>query len=290
MLLWLAAALLPVAPAAADGVGLPDDAPLVFVDGDGAERTLTLGDLRARFGARDVEVADPYHARPVRYRACPLRRVLELGLGGLPADFASAEVLLRARDGYTRPARGALLLEPGGYLAFGEVERLAAGETPFAPIDRRQVDPGPFYLVWEGPGQGDPDVHPWPYQLARVEVFRFEERFPHTLPRTAPPGSAAWRGFALFRDRCIACHAVNGEGGRVGPDLNVPRSIVEYRPEAQIRAYVKDPSAFRYTTMPPHPGLGEADLDDLIAYFRTMSGLKHDPGPGAGAHGAGAGG
>jgi len=29
--------------------------------------------------------------------------------------------------------------------------------------------------------------------------------------------------------------------------------------------------------MPAHPGLGEDELDALIAYFRAMSALKYDP-------------
>ncbi len=45
-----------------------------------------------------------------------------------------------------------------------------------------------------------------------------------------------------------------------------------------LGAYVKNPQSFRYTTMPPHPHLTDADLDALVAYFRAMSALKHDPG------------
>ena len=78
-----------------------------------------------------------------------------------------------------------------------------------------------------------------------------------------PADAAAWRGFALFRAACITCHAINREGGRVGPDLNVPQSIVEYRPAAQIRAFIKDPHTFRYSTMPAHPRLTDADLERM---------------------------
>ena len=66
--------------------------------------------------------------------------------------------------------------------------------------------------------------------------------------------------------------------GRVGPDLNVPRSIVEYRPTEQIRAYVRDPGSFRHTSMPAHHHLSDVDLDGLLAYFHAMSQRKHDPG------------
>ena len=71
--------------------------------------------------------------------------------------------------------------------------------------------------------------------------------------------------------------AINGEGGKVGPELNVPQSIVEYRPSAQIKAYIRNPEIFRYTTMPAHPGLSDADLDALLAYFQAMQSRKHDP-------------
>ena len=70
------------------------------------------------------------------------------------------------------------------------------------------------------------------------------------------------------------CHAINGEGGKIGPDLNIPRSIVEYRPAEQIAAYVRDPAAFRYTSMPAHTHLSDSDLAHLIAYFEAMKALR----------------
>ena len=63
----------------------------------------------------------------------------------------------------------------------------------------------------------------------------------------------------------------------MGPDLNVPRSIVQYRPIPEIRAYIRNPEATRYTSMPAHPGLSDDDLDALIAYFSAMSQRKQDP-------------
>ncbi|MGE4607976.1 MAG: cytochrome c, partial [Myxococcota bacterium] len=113
--------------------------------------------------------------------------------------------------------------------------------------------------------------------LATIEIAAFETEYPHTLPSASAPDSAARAGFAIFRVECIACHAINGEGGMIGPDLNVPRSIVEYRPADQIKAFIRDPQSFRYTTMPAHPHLGTPELESLIAYFTAMKDLKHDP-------------
>jgi mono/diheme cytochrome c family protein len=228
--------------------------------------------------AEDVEIDDPYYEARKTYRACPLRRVLEIGFGPLPPSFPTEDVFLRAHDGYVKPTTGARLLEDGAYLAFADAEHASGTDPGWVPIDRRQVDPGPYYLVWTETEQRDVHGYPWPYQLAEIEIASFATRYPHTMPRAAPPDSAAWLGFDVFRTECIACHAINGEGGKIGPDLNVPQSIVEYRPTEQIKAYIRDPATFRYTSMPAHPHLSAQQLDGLIAYFTTMKTAKHDPG------------
>ena len=148
----------------------------------------------------------------------------------------------------------------------------------FDPIDYRQADPAPFYVIWKGAGERDVVRYPWPYQLAEIAVVRVEDRFPHAVPPGAPPGSAAARGFAVFRRSCLQCHAINGDGGRVGPELNVPQSIVEYRPEAQLRAFIRDPAYASATRRCRRTRTSrDADLDALLAYFRHMSQHRFDP-------------
>jgi mono/diheme cytochrome c family protein len=267
---WLALAL--AAPAAA--AAAPPEAALRFVRPGAEPRAVSAEVLRRACRTETVAVEDPYYERRKRFLAWPLRCVLEQGFGPLAADFAEQDVLLRALDGYTRASDGAVLLEPGGHLAFADADRAEGG---FEPIDYRQADPAPFYLIWQGAGERDVVKYPWPYQLAEIAVVRVEDRFPRAVPPGAPPGSPAARGFAVFRRSCLQCHAVNGDGGRVGPELNVPQSIVSYRPEAQLRAFIRDPQQFRYTQMPANPHLSEADLDALFAYFRHMSQHRFDP-------------
>jgi len=259
-----------------------DDPVLRFVDRAHETRSLSLSQLRAACPEERVEVTDPYHHQPMTYLALPLRCVLDAGFEktGGAAGQASRGMLLRALDGYTRPVSGRDLLEEGAFIAFGEPDLMQGGDGAqrFAKIDRRGIDPGPFYMVWAGGTQNDPHVHPWPYQLATIEVAPFAEAFPHTVPKGLAESDPGWAGYAIFQRACASCHAINGEGGKVGPELNVPRSIVEYRPIEQIRAYVRNPQATRYTSMPPHPDFSEADLDALIAYFSAMSERKSDPG------------
>jgi len=220
----------------------------------------------------DVAVFDPLYKGSRRYRALPLRSLLEAGFPRSLWPLEAHDFLLRARDGFTVPISGARLLEEGALLAFADLDH-----PGWEPVGPTRALPGPLYLVWSRPDQLDVTDHPRPYQLARIDLARIEDVFPHAVPRDAPEGSPPRRGFALFRTRCLACHAINREGGRVGPELNVPQSIVEYRPVEQIRAYIRNPLTFRYGHMPAHPDLGDADLGDLVDYFRFMRGHKFDP-------------
>jgi len=230
--------------------------------------------LMAACTSTTIAVDDPNYRARKRYVACPLADILRFGFG--TDALGSADVFIRAWDGYDKPTDAAELAEPGAYVAFGDADVSQGGDLRWAPLGPRGIDPGPLYLVWTSPARAR-RTHPWPWQIAEFEVVEFRKKYPHVVPSGVPRGAPVWQGFELFRGECIACHAINGEGGDVGPDLNVPRSIVEYRPIPQIKAYIRDPTSFRYGKMPAHPDLSDADLDALVAYFRAMSRAKHDP-------------
>jgi mono/diheme cytochrome c family protein len=252
-----------------------DRATLDFTQDENPVARLTLADLKKLAPVETWTGFDPYYQRDKTWKALPLEPILGAAFGSL--ELRGQELVLKATDGYLVPISGERLLEGGAYLAIADAE--APGWEPIGP---QRANPAPFYLVWRRGSQQDPVTHPRPWQLASIGVVRFEARFPHTVPAGAADGSAARRGFALFRVECVRCHAINREGGRVGPDLNLPRSIVEYRPRDQIAAFIRNPTSFRYTTMPAHPHLTDADLDAILAYFDAMRALKHDPeAPGA---------
>jgi hypothetical protein len=63
-------------------------------------------------------------------------------------------------------------------------------------------------------------------------------------------------------------------GGKIGPDLNAPQSIVAYRSKYMIKEMIKHASKYRYTIMPDHSDLSDSDLDDLYNYFQFQTTRK----------------
>lgn len=246
---------------------------LRFVRPGQPARTLALSELVRTIPPVEISTSDPYYGRTKRFRALPVAAVLRAGFG--PGDLRDADFVLRARDGYAVPLAGARLLEEGACIAFADLDVPA-----WEPIGPQRAHPGPLYLIWAHPQQGQLSTHPRPWQLAAIEIVDGDALYPHAAPAGLAADAPAALGFRLFRARCIACHAINREGGTVGPDLNVPQSIVEYRPRAQIRAYIRNPRTFRYGAMPAHSDLSDAQLDTLLAYFEAMAARKHDPGAG----------
>ena len=251
--------------ALAPGRALADEPAITFLFGDAVVLQLTAAQLRALPGTKEIELSDPfYDGRRKRYRAAPLKDLLAAAYGA--SETKNEEFLFEARDGYRSHAKAALLSEEGGFLAFEDLDAPSWEELP-----REKAKPGPFYLVWTGARQSPKNGYPWPWQIATVKPARIEDEFPKAVPRAAAPDSRAAAGWTIFRSRCLSCHAISGQGGSVGPDLNEPRGITRYHDKGELKAYIHRASSFRHTKMPDFDELTPRDLDDLVAYFDFMT-------------------
>ena len=245
------------------------DHTLTFTSSNGSERTLRVAGAFPD-QVTTVEIDDPNYHRRKRFQAVPLAPVLLKGFGLSASELAERRLVFRAEDGYAVHSDGAIALELGGYVAFRDLDVPA-----WEPVGPHQVSPRPFYIVWTGEEQQDQKIYPWPYGLTHVESVDLREAYGLTFPnRAADP--LAHRGHSMFLRDCIRCHAINRQGGRLGPELNVPKNILEYRDEAQVRAFIRNPASFRYSNMPAMPHLGDKDLDALVAYLAVMATHKSD--------------
>ncbi len=103
--------------------------------------------------------------------------------------------------------------------------------------------------------------------LSEIRIQSPWTGWPREQPPTVPPGieltELAERGRQLFADKgCTSCHAVAGDGRKVGPDF--ARSD-ERLSRKEIREFVLEPE--RGTPMPAYEGrLTDAELGALVEY------------------------
>ena len=242
------------------------DPTLSFRSGDQTTLTVAAPDLRKRKNVRVIELQDPFYGKVKRYRAVPLKDLLTAAYGPTWIENGIGEFFFEALDGYRSHAKTSLLSEDGGMIAFEDMDAPGWEEMP-----KEKTKPGPFYLVWTGPEQTPAKGYPWPWQILNVKPAILEDEYPKAAPRNVPQGSRVPAGWAIFKSRCISCHAISGQGGSVGPDLNEPRGITRYHDKSHLKEYIHRASAFRHTKMPDFDELERRDLDDLMAYFDFIS-------------------
>ena len=100
---------------------------------------------------------------------------------------------------------------------------------------------------------------------------------------TEPPATEPLaRGAQLYRQKgCASCHAIAGNGGRIGPPLTHIATAAETRQpgtsaETYIRTSIVDPGAYIVPEFPDSMsrglarGLSAADLDALVRYLLSL--------------------
>lgn len=245
-------------------------------------RQFTLQQLRGALPVDTVSVRhDPsYEGRPKRYAGFALDRVLALaGLQPSPDEV----LYFQASDGFR-----AILAEPvsvpgvRGVIAFADLDARSGWE----PVGHAGKSPAPFYLVWAASdsiaaASTDPALgRPWPYQLVRIEAVDPRTKYARIFPVGVPQSDPVYRGYRAFviqtrvGDQCIACHSLNLQGGTVGPELNVPRNVTEYRDDATLRAFIRDPRSFRARSPMPAFDLTDQEISDILAYLRWLRDRK----------------
>lgn len=249
--------------AVAGDVALP--APSAHLDGQ-IPLTLTV-----------IEPGESQSLKPVEtsyqgYSVPPLLDQL-LGLSWRSPD---ALVGFEAKDGYLSMIPGQRLQQYPAYLVFSKAQ---GGDfiIEVPPLNER-VSLAPWYLVW------DNVLHPelradgstyWPYQVTRVGLIdqdRLAKLYPPMLPVRYQEGAQ------LTLKYCLACHQVNGVGGR-----KFPLDLAQWargQSFARFASWVLDPSGKNpLTSMPALATERPAAERQLMArqvygYLRALGALE----------------
>ncbi|HDN26820.1 MAG TPA: c-type cytochrome [Thioploca sp.] len=237
--------------------------------------SFTLAELKKNLAPTDVSVIEPHYNSEMTYRGFPTRELFDQVYGREWRD--SEEVLFTALDGYQPSIPVKKFLDHTSYLTYQapgypdfQIIKIFTNRT--GPGTGEVANLGPFYLVWENIEDKDaPTGEDFPYQVVSMDLITFAERF----PKVAPPqnsGEDVKRGFLQFRQHCMVCHMINGEGGTRGADLtHVTKKISDDEELREWIIYSRD------EVMPPlEPELASGEdvnvvTDEIIAYLKAMA-------------------
>jgi len=243
------------------------DEPLSVVQGE-SKTILKLGELMEKLPKQQFSVYDEaYHAEK-NFEGFKLRDILKLS--NVEIDQVS-ELTIVCADGYRAVMDINILKKyPDAVISY----RQPGAEGDFDPIieGKKVADPAPFYLVW--PEKETYGVFPWPHQVVGIDVSFNEDKYAHLTPADTA-SETVQRGFKLFKGACLACHSINLTGGVIGPELNIPMNITEYREVEYLKKFIRNPDSFRARSrMTGLPDLTDQDIEDAIAYLGYMKDFK----------------
>ena len=77
---------------------------------------------------------------------------------------------------------------------------------------------------------------------------------------------------------CSRCHAMGGDGGTIGPELNGAARPIDYRDRDWLRRWIDDPGQIvpgaRMERLDPELPDRDRVIDEILAYLRAMADAK----------------
>lgn len=229
-------------------------------------KTFSLQELKKKMKVTELSSFDHVYKRNMTFEGFLLEDVLSL------FESPGEEIVFTAEDGFSPTMLMADYKGKRAIIAFGEKGK-NGGWSEFQ-AGKTRTTPAPFYLFWKD-GTLEESRYPRPYKLVKIELISLKKKFPKIFPAESVSHDVV-RGFVIFKQHCLMCHSMNLQGGEVGPELNVPKNITEYRDAVTLKKFIRSASSFRAKSkMPDFPQLTNRDLDGLMSYLKYMRGHKN---------------
>ncbi len=242
---------------------------IVFTDLQ-RSKTLSLAEMLKGVKHQTIEVYEPVYKNTRKYKAFKFNDIAALA-GFNPAK--ASNITFQALDGYNSVLSPALRDKfPALWLAYQDLSSKDGNVFELVREGKKMMNPGPFYLISEDPASYK--VWPWPFAVNKI-IFQTQNDPYASIAPAKSANAHVTEGFDLFKHKCLACHSVNLVGGTIGPELNIPKNITEYRSDAFLKAWIKDPGSFRARSrMAGVSEISDAQIDRVLDYLRYMKNHK----------------
>lgn len=232
-----------------------------------------LPDIKATLPeAQTVEVKDdPVFFKTKSYKAISLLTVLDKFLPAYKSlDIKQTQIVFECEDGYNPSMSLEKILSKKAYLAISDVDAPKGQDWINPKKGNHEMKIAPFYIVYTDVPAKEVTFK-WPYNLVKISLSAASKELAVLFPKD---DDTQVKGFELFKVNCLTCHSLNKVGGKMGPELNYPKSVTEYWQIDQIKQFVKAPTSFRNECkMPAIMHLTDKELDEIVNYLKYMS--KH---------------
>jgi cytochrome c2 len=231
---------------------------------------IDLLDLKAKGFLKKTLVVivknDPVYHKTKKFNALPLKELLEQYSSLKKLIPADIKVVFECEDGYKPEMPLEKLLSAKAFLAVSDVNAPKGRDWEQIFKDGHEMKAAPFYIIYEGVSSDDLDFK-WPYNLVKIHFAPLHENDAALKPKD----ESAIAGYELFKKRCQTCHAINKIGGKMGPELNYPKSITEYWKNDDLKAFIQNPASYRNDVKMPTLGIKPEEATEIVKYLSYMS-------------------
>ncbi len=232
--------------------------------------TIDLLDLKQKGLLTNTQIItvklDPVYHKKKRFNALLLKDILEKYSSMKNMNVADLKIVFECEDGYKPEMSLEKLLSAKAFLAVSDANAPKGRAWEILLKNGQETKIEPFYVVYEDVS-GEDISYKWPYNLVKIHLAPLHENDAALKPKD----KSTLAGYELFKNRCQTCHAINKIGGKMGPELNYPKSVAEYWKTDDLIAFIQNPASYRNEVKMPNLGIKPEEATEIVKYLSYMS-------------------
>lgn len=246
-------------------------------------KSLSLEEIQKK-PSRKLQVFERHEGSKISFQAISATALFREVFGKRFDEFD--DVLFTCADGYQPAIPKKYFAKSTAYFAYKRSDGGSFSIVNRSQNEKSPIPLGPLYLIWDdandafAKGKG---LAIWPYQVVGIELVQFKDRFPKLALNSKPPAkpsAAAQNGFLLYRENCLSCHTIQGEGGKKAKDLMFPIPVTRYRDENWIKQFLDNPARLmpdvKMGPFNPEENQRANAISDILEYLKAKALEPHE--------------